>query len=228
LGARDTNSDGIGGVPPRTGGVGGLGDFRTVVVVARRSVLVGGAVGAGLLVSGCTSGGSPAPEPSAEPPDPLLAELADENRILATYDATIARYPGLSARLSPLRADHAAHAAALATALGPAAPPAPTGPAPSVPGSAATATPAPGTTTAGVPPGAAGGGIPSGGATSGAGGTGRVVVPGTAVGALAALRGVERAAVTARGTAALTAPATRARLLAGITASEASHLVVLA
>jgi hypothetical protein len=52
-------------------------------------------------------------------------------------------------------------------------------------------------------------------------------VPGTPAAALAALRAAERAAASARGTAALTAPADRARLLAGISASESSHLVVL-
>jgi hypothetical protein len=53
-------------------------------------------------------------------------------------------------------------------------------------------------------------------------------VPGTPAAALAGLRAAERAAASARGTAALTATPARAALLAGISASEASHLVVLA
>jgi hypothetical protein len=53
-------------------------------------------------------------------------------------------------------------------------------------------------------------------------------VPGTVRAAVAALRAAERAAASARGTVALTAPPDRARLLAGISASEASHVVVLA
>jgi hypothetical protein len=55
-----------------------------------------------------------------------------------------------------------------------------------------------------------------------------VPVAATAGAALAALRAAERSAASARGTVALTAPADRARLLAGISASEASHLAALA
>jgi hypothetical protein len=180
-----------------------------VVAVARRSVLIGGSVGVGLLVAGCTSDGPSSPAPSSPaPPDPLLAELADERRLIAAYDATIVRYPALRARLTAVRDDHAAHAAALATALGPAAPPSP-----------ATASP---TASPGVSPSdRAGSGetVPSG---SG------VPVPGTVRAAVAALRAAERAAASARGTIALTARPDRARLLAGISASEASHVAVLA
>jgi hypothetical protein len=53
-------------------------------------------------------------------------------------------------------------------------------------------------------------------------------VPVTPAAAVAALRAAERAAASARGTAALTATPDRARLLAGISASEASHVAVLA
>ena len=163
-----------------------------MVAVARRSVLIGGTVGAGLLLAGCTSDGPSGAAPTAPPPpDPLLAELADERRLVAAYDATMARYPALRGRLTAVRADHAAHAAALGQALGPAATPS------ASPGSASpTQTP-----------------TPTAAATAGA--------------ALAALRAAERSAASARGTVALTAPADRARLLAGISASEASHLAVL-
>jgi hypothetical protein len=166
-----------------------------VVAVARRSVLVGGSVGVGLLVVGCTSGGPSGSAPtSPAPPDPLLAELADERRLIATYEATIARHPALRARLGAVRDDHAAHAAALVTALGAAA--------------AASPSPSPGATT----PSATPSGSP---------------VPATAGAAVAVLRAAERSAASARGTVALTAPAERARLLAGICASEASHVAVL-
>ena len=179
-----------------------------MVAVARRSVLIGGAVGAGLLAAGCTAAGPSSPAPTTPaPPDPLLAELADERRLVAGYDATIARHPALRARLTAVRDDHAAHAAALVTALGPAAPPSPAAP-------AATASPT-------ASPGVA----PSTGTESSGGGT---RVPATPAAAVAVLRAAERAAASARGTAALTAPPDRARLLAGISASEASHVAVLA
>jgi hypothetical protein len=178
-----------------------------VVAVARRSVLIGGSVGVGLLVAGCTSDGPSDPAPtSPPPPDPLLAELADERTLIAAYDATMVRHPALRARLSAVRDDHAAHAAALVTALGPAAPPSP-----------AATTPATVSPTVSPSTGVGSGGTqPSGSA-----------VPATAGAAVAVLRAAERAAASARGTVALTAPADRARLLAGISASEASHVAVL-
>ena len=179
-----------------------------MVAVARRTVLIGGSVGVGLLVAGCTSDGPSSPAPtSPAPPDPLLAELADERTLIAAYDATMARHPALRARLSAVRADHAAHAAALVTALGPAAPPSP---APSG------TTPAPSGTS------------PSSTGTASSATASSSPVPGTAVAAVAALRAAERAAASGRGTIALTAPPDRARLLAGISASEASHVAVLA
>jgi Ferritin-like domain len=189
-----------------------------VVAVARRSVLIGGSVAVGLLVAGCTSDGPAGPAPtSPAPPDPLLAELDDEHTLIAAYDATIARYPALRARLGAVRDDHAAHAAALMTALGPAAPASPTS---SPPASPSTADPSGATPSGATPSGATpSGATPSGATLSGAGGT---------VGAaVAALRAAERAAAAARGTIALTAPPDRARLLAGISASEASHVAVL-
>ena len=171
-----------------------------MVAVARRSVLIGGTVGAGLLLAGCTSDGPSGSAPTTPPPpDPLLAELVDERRLIAAYDATIGRYPALRPRLTAVRADHAAHAAALVTALGAAAPVSPSASADGSAGPSASGGPSPTPTVA---------------ATAGA--------------ALAALRAAERSAASARGTVALTAPAGRARLLAGISASEASHLAVLA
>jgi Ferritin-like domain len=183
-----------------------------VVAVARRSVLIGGSVGIGLLVAGCTADGPSDPAPSSPaPPDPLLAELADERTLIAAYDATMARHPALRPRLSAVRDDHAAHAAALVTALGPAAPPSPAA-SPSV--SPPTVSPPTGDGSSGAAPS---GTVPSGSP-----------VPATVGAAVAVLRAAERAAASARGTVALTAPADRARLLAGISACEASHVAVLA
>jgi hypothetical protein len=186
-----------------------------VVAVSRRTVLAAG--GAGVLLAACTDGGPAAPVVTIPPaPDPLLAELADEHRLVATYDATLLRYPALRARLAGPRADHAAHVEALSRLLGPAAP----GPG-AAPGSGTPDATGSGTT------GATGSGTPDATA-SGTPGAGAAAVPATAAAALVALRAAERAAASARGTAALTAAADRARLLAGISASEACHLVVLA
>jgi len=80
--------------------------------------------GSGLL-AGCTSSGTSAPptdrRPSGTPtvsrPDPLLAVLAVEEALLEAYDTTLRHFPALRAVLASLRADHAAHAAALRTEL---------------------------------------------------------------------------------------------------------------
>ena len=87
---------------------------------ARRTVLGGILVtGAALVAGGCSSKKDPGPnEPSPTPtPDPdaaLVAAVVDDKRaLLARYTATTARFPGLAARLAPLRADHVGHLAAL-------------------------------------------------------------------------------------------------------------------
>lgn len=198
-----------------------------MVVLRRRTVLAAGA--AGVALTGCTVGARPAPTPTTPPPpDPLLAELMSERRLIASYDATIARHPGLRGRLTGLRADHLEHAAALATALG--------RPAPDAAGTAAPGGPTdPGPTSGPTDPSptdpspTGGASRPDGtGGASSSPGPGVPAVPGTPVAAVTALRAAERAAASARGTAALTATADRAALLAGISASEATHLVVLA
>lgn len=83
----------------------------------RRAVLVGGVqVGLVGLLAACSSDDRPATAPSP-PPDPDLAradEAAErERRLLAAYDAAVVLAPQLSAQLTPLRAQHAEHLAAL-------------------------------------------------------------------------------------------------------------------
>jgi hypothetical protein len=80
-------------------------------------------------------------KPTAARPDPLRPVLAGTLALRARYDATAAHHPDLAARLTPLRADHDAHAKALKAAL---ASPAPTtspspAPSPSVPAAPADA-----------------------------------------------------------------------------------------
>lgn len=59
---------------------------------------------------------APAPASPGPSPDDGLRAVAqgDEAELLARYDATLARHPTLRAVLSPLRAEHAEHLAALA------------------------------------------------------------------------------------------------------------------
>jgi hypothetical protein len=83
---------------------------------SRRQVLSAFVAGLGAAgLAGCRSGASPTG------PDPLLADLADEQRLVAAYEATARRHPTLDARLRPLRANHAAHVDALVRAVGTAA-----------------------------------------------------------------------------------------------------------
>lgn len=78
----------------------------------RRTVLAGfgGAVLAGL--TGCTS--EPAGPPPPDPDDLLrAAAVAREQSLLRAYDAALLASPTLTARLLPLREQHAEHLAAL-------------------------------------------------------------------------------------------------------------------
>ncbi|MEV6105799.1 hypothetical protein AB0M28_13930 [Streptomyces sp. NPDC051940] len=84
----------------------------------RRRLLQGAAVGAAALVTGCQSaerGGSAARGPSGPSREERLRRQArtDAEELLRRYDATIAAHPALAARLTPLRAEAAAHVAAL-------------------------------------------------------------------------------------------------------------------
>jgi hypothetical protein len=89
----------------------------------RRRQVLGAA--AGLAVSATTLAGcglfdeDPAP-PSA--PDALQPLLDESLALAAAYDRAIATQPALSAKLTPLAADHRAHAAELAQVIGRAGP----------------------------------------------------------------------------------------------------------
>jgi hypothetical protein len=81
-------------------------------------VLVSGSLG---LLAGCrraNSGAAPAPSAEAVEPDPLVPDLADEQRLLTVYDRALHDHPELTGRLRPLRSNHAAHVAALRQAMG--------------------------------------------------------------------------------------------------------------
>lgn len=104
--------------------------------LTRRRLLVagGGLVGTALAagLAGCdpfappTAGRSPSPAGTRPPaPDPLIDLAVAEVDLLAGYDRLLAAGAGpLEARLRGIRADHAAHLAALRAALPPAARPA--------------------------------------------------------------------------------------------------------
>jgi hypothetical protein len=91
-----------------------------------RRTVVGGFLSALLLAvaGGCSRPGSSAGSPGARhepgpgtPPDPdaglLVGLRSAELSLIAQYDAVIAQFPALSARLTAMRADHAAHLAAV-------------------------------------------------------------------------------------------------------------------
>lgn len=167
---------------------------------SRRTVLFGLAAfgGSGAVsLTGCTNARTVA---RVTPEIRLRARAATEVRALAAaYDAVIARFPQARAELSPLAAEHDAHAEAL---LGP----------PAVRRllrrDAATRTS--GTAAATGPPA-----------------TAPFPVPATLPAALGRLARAERAAARRRSRQAVAAPPGTARLLASIAASEAAHATVL-
>ncbi|HUR73584.1 MAG TPA: ferritin-like domain-containing protein [Sporichthya sp.] len=87
--------------------------------LSRRAVLRGLAGAALLAAAGCTSGGDGPDTPGGKDaePDPDLALLttviAGKQGMLAAYEVTLTHHQQLADRLEPLRADHAAHLAAL-------------------------------------------------------------------------------------------------------------------
>lgn len=109
-----TGSDaGGGGAPGRT----------------RRSVLRAGAMLAFAVAPGAAAGcglldREPDPAPEPDPIEPLISGALD---LADRYDAAIAAFPALAARLGPIAAAHRAHAEELAQVIGTALPTAPTG-----------------------------------------------------------------------------------------------------
>jgi hypothetical protein len=107
---------------------------------SRRAVLV--SAGA-LAVSGClgpTDEPTPRPDPDLRLRDRVAAEV---DELVRSYAAATAAFPALADRLTPLAAEHQAHAAALrgprsgsSPTAAPSGSPGATSPAPAVPGSA--------------------------------------------------------------------------------------------
>ncbi|MFB6825573.1 hypothetical protein ACFCXA_28775 [Streptomyces virginiae] len=94
---------------------------------SRRSLLAGAAGVAGAaLLTGCSDGGASDADVTI-PLERRMREGAvrDSTRLLERYDATTAAHPALAARLAPLRAAVAAHAAALSLTPSAAASPSP-------------------------------------------------------------------------------------------------------
>lgn len=182
--------------------------MRTGTVVGRRRLLLAAAalpLAAGSLAA-CTGDGgdaaSTSPSPGA-PDDPDLAlrrqVWADEAALLAAYDATLDAHPDLADRLAPLRAQHLAHRDATGVS---------------------------------GPSGANGGAAASGGSSAGGGtatgGGSDAAVPSSRRAAVAALAALERKAAGARTDACgRAASGELARVLALVSASEASHAAAL-
>ncbi|MDP9433532.1 MAG: hypothetical protein M3P91_12740, partial [Actinomycetota bacterium] len=104
-------------VPGRAGTFAVEGSPPAATVSRRRVLAAGAVVSMGTIVSGCTPDDRPPPPP--RPPDPdellLLRVRAAERQLVQLYEATIARHPVLSRALDAVRAEHAAHLAALGT-----------------------------------------------------------------------------------------------------------------
>lgn len=84
-------------------------------LLTRRWLLTAAGSAAVVVAAGCYRG-EPIPEAGPDPLEPLIAaELA----LMATYDQIIARSPAVAARLTPVRADHAAHLDALRARIDP-------------------------------------------------------------------------------------------------------------
>jgi hypothetical protein len=91
--------------------VGGL--LSTVLLAVS-----GGCAGSGSNAGSAGLPGEPKSNDSANPDSGLLVSLRSaELGLIAQYDAVLARFPELSAQLSTMRADHAAHLSALGGSL---------------------------------------------------------------------------------------------------------------
>ena len=125
--------------------------------LTRRTALRAAAAAAVLLAgAGCTdadsSGAAPttSPSPTSEPDDLLKVDVAaDEDELIAAYEATLAAHPALTGRLKGNLVRHRLHRAVLGTSIG-------ESPTPSTSATARPSTPAPlgAATTSQGPPGA--------------------------------------------------------------------------
>ncbi|UYQ64730.1 hypothetical protein [Streptomyces peucetius] len=184
----------------------------------RRALLATGVAAAGLL-TGCSSD-TPVSRRTRDPAaDRARAEAALRVRLVGTstalrdeYDAVIARHPALAGRLTPLRAEVAAHVVALA------------GPASEVTPSSAPASPS-----ASVPAPAAGPASPSpDGPTPAAASAGASApVPDEPAAALKSLAAAERRTSDSHTAALADAEPELARLLASVAAAGAAHEYLL-
>jgi hypothetical protein len=180
----------------RTDEAAGRGTSRRGLLGLGAVAALAGAAG----LTGCTWGGSGKPKPSPSP-DPLAPVLTGTEALVDLYAATVAARPTLADRLSPLLAEHRAHAVALRAAMGL--------PTPSTSGS--------GTAAPGDP---ASRGPASGPASA-------VTVPDDPAAALAAVAGAERTAQVSAVKDCLASKPEHASLLGSIAASRACHLEVL-
>ncbi|WP_341273927.1 hypothetical protein [Krasilnikovia cinnamomea] len=83
-----------------------------------RRRLLGMTAGAAVAASAPAGCGLFDRDPEPARPDPLQPVLDEALRLAATYDRAALSQPDLAKRLTPLAADHRAHAAALATLIG--------------------------------------------------------------------------------------------------------------
>lgn len=89
-----------------------LSQGRTIT--RRQGLLAVAVVGSAGLVAACTTSSEPdVPSPTPSPTGPIDESAAGERSLLTQYDQVIAALPALAAALSPLRAQHADHLAAL-------------------------------------------------------------------------------------------------------------------
>ncbi|MBA0051865.1 hypothetical protein E0L36_13450 [Streptomyces sp. AJS327] len=166
----------------------------------RRSLLTGalGAAAGAAVVSGCSGGDTEDSERAAAARELRTAEARRSERLLASYESTIAAHEGLADRLRPLRRTVAQHARVLRGGT-------------------------PGHESSSPSPTSRGGdGEP------GAGPAARSrEVPGDRADALRALASAERRAADRRTAALATAPPELARLLASLAAAGATHVYLL-